>query len=71
LVSHGKVQLVARTGTVIPGGVGMIADINSPGFVSAGFLQAGGIINDRGQIFFEATLTDNTGVLLVATPRGP
>jgi hypothetical protein len=69
LVSHGKTQLVARTGTQITG-VGMIADINSPGFVNGGPLQAGGIINNRGQIFFEATLTDNTGVLLVATPRG-
>jgi hypothetical protein len=28
-------------------------------------------INDRGQIFFEATLTDGTtGVLLVASPNG-
>ena len=68
LVSHGKTQVVARTGTFIPR-VGTVADVNSPGFVGSG-LQAGGIINDRGQIFFEVVLTDGTGVLLVATPRG-
>ncbi|MGH7064597.1 MAG: DUF7453 family protein, partial [Stellaceae bacterium] len=69
LVSHGKMRVVARTGTDIPG-IGTVAHVNSPGLVGSGGLQAGGIINDRGQIFFEVILTDGTGVLLVATPRG-
>jgi hypothetical protein len=68
LVSHGKTQVVARTGAFIPG-VGTVADVNSPAYVTSGPLQAGGIINDRGQIFFEVILTDGTGVLLVATPK--
>ena len=71
LVSHGKTQVVARTGTFIPH-IGTVAHVNSPSFLSPvpSSLQAGGIINDRGQIFFEVILTDGTGVLLVATPRG-
>jgi hypothetical protein len=69
LVSHGKTQVVARTGAFIPH-VGTVAHVNSPSFLSPvpSSLQAGGIINDRGQIFFEVILTDGTGVLLVATP---
>jgi hypothetical protein len=74
VASHGSLQLVARTGTVIPH-VGTVAHINAPGVVAlappASVMVAGGVINDRGQIFFEATLTDQTaGVLLVATPQG-
>jgi hypothetical protein len=73
VLSKGKLQLVARTGTSIPG-VGTIAHINNPLYVSIGgaaFFDEPAI-NDRGQIFFEATLTDQTtGVLLVATPRAP
>ena len=70
LVSHGKTQVVARTGTFIPH-IGTVAHVNSPSFsgpMMPSSLQAGGIINDRGQIFFEVILTDGTGVLLVATP---
>ena len=73
LVSHGKIRLVARSGSDLPG-VGTVAHVNSPSFSGPvpSSLQAGGIINDRGQIFFEVILADtqNTGVLLVATPRG-
>ena len=68
LVSRGKTQLVARTGSDIPS-VGTVAHVNSPAYVKSGPLQAGGIINDRGQIFFEVILNDGTGVLLVATPK--
>ena len=56
--SHGTLSLVARTGTVISG-VGTITDINPLG---------SGILNDRGQVLFQATLTDSKIVLLVATP---
>lgn len=71
-VSHGKTRLVARSGSDLPG-VGTVADVNSPSFsgpMMPSSLQAGGIINDRGQIFFEVILTDGSGVLLVATPHG-
>jgi len=80
LVSRGKPQLVARTGSTIPG-VGIIAQINPPGNISppspffspeaASDIWLGGAINDQGQIFFEATLPGGTGVLLAATPRTP
>jgi hypothetical protein len=55
--SKGSVRLVARTGTIIPG-VGTIASVGLPG----------GVINERGQVFFFATLSDGKTVLLVATP---
>jgi hypothetical protein len=69
LHSGGSLRLVARTGTVIPG-VGTVAQINSPAFAAStgNTLFGGGTINDRGQIFFQVTLTDGRGVLLVATP---
>jgi hypothetical protein len=73
VASHGSLHVVARTGTFIPS-VGTIAQINNPILSDTGFsssFAAGGAINDRGQILFEATLADQTtGVLFVATPRG-
>jgi hypothetical protein len=66
--SHGKVSLVARTGTVIPG-VGTIQALMSPGEEGSTSPFGGGeAINNRGQIVFQATLTDGRGVLLLATP---
>jgi len=66
--SRGSLHLVARTGTVIPG-VGTIAHLQPPGPVGNAYPNSGAIINDRGQVFFQATLGDGTtGVLLVATP---
>ena len=70
--SHGSLHLVARTGTVIPG-VGTIAGLvmnvsrvdPPPVFVP----NSGANNNDRGQVVFGATLTDERGVLLVATPK--
>ena len=67
--SGGVVQLVARTGTVIPG-VGTVAGIlNSLGFT---FPSGGCTINNRGQVLFSALLTGggNSTVLLLATPGG-
>src|SRR6266480_4560436 len=57
--SKGSVQLVARTGTVISG-VGTIAYL--------GLGLPGGVMNERGQVFFWAILSDGRTVLLLATP---
>ena len=66
--SRGALRLVARTGTAIPG-VGTIARL---GFPLASVLStsplSGAAINGRGQVFFQATLADESGVLLIATP---
>jgi hypothetical protein len=66
--SRAVLHLVARTGTMIPG-VGTIAHLGFPDApnVSTSPLS-GAAINNRGQVFFHATLTDGTGVLLIATP---
>jgi hypothetical protein len=68
--SHGVLHLVARTGTVIPG-VGTIARLgeflNNNGGTNPPAYSMGGVINNRGQVFFTATLTDGAQVLLVAT----
>jgi hypothetical protein len=71
VLTQGRFILVARTGTFIPG-VGTIAQINNPLLASApgAAIFDEPAINDLGQIFFEATLTDGTGVLLIASPRG-
>lgn len=63
--SKGSVRLVARTGTVIPG-LDTIAYLGLAPF-SPSPVGTGGIINERGQVFF-ATLSDGRGVLLVVTP---
>ncbi len=63
---------MARTGTPIPG-VGTIArlvmnvPVVSPGDPDAP--NSGANNNERGQVVFGATLTDKSGVLLLATPR--
>ena len=70
VLSHGTLKVVARTGTVLSG-IGTIAQINSPLYVAglgSNFVDVPAT-NDRGQIFFDAVLTDGTGVLLLATPR--
>ena len=57
--SHGPLHLVARTGTVIPG-VGTIARLgeflNSNNGTNPPAYSMGEVINDRGQVFFTATL---------------
>ena len=58
--SQGGLHLVAGTGTSIPG-VGAISSVTN-------LIIGGGILNDSGQVFFGATLTDGSGVLLLATP---
>jgi hypothetical protein len=71
--SHGQLSLIARSGTVIPG-VGTIFQLAAtqlifppPPFVTP---TSGAISNDRGQVVFQATLTDDSVVLLQATPKG-
>jgi len=70
--SEGKVSLIARTGTVIPG-VGVIAHLRNAYSVPPGipdFGANGGVaLNERGQIFFGAVLSDGRVVLLLATPN--
>jgi len=58
--SEGDVHLVARTGTKIPG-IGTIASVT--------LLVTGATLNESGQMSFFATLTDGSGVLLVASPH--
>ncbi len=67
--TNGRLQLVARTGTVIPD-VGTIAHIKPPALADFPWSLGGGMINNRGQVLFAAALTDGRGVLLVATPSG-
>src|SRR5207302_8828963 len=58
--SQGSLHLIAGTGTVIPG-VGTISSV-------ATLMMNVGALNDSGQLFFWALMTDGRGVLLVATP---
>jgi hypothetical protein len=71
--SHGQLSLIARSGTAIPG-VGTIYQLSSaqlvippPPIVSP---TSGAINNDRGQVVFQAALTNGKIVLLLATPGG-
>lgn len=61
----GGLQLIARTGTVVPG-LGTIAHIHPPLNVGARRPTGGAVLNSRGDVLFEATLVDGLGVLLVA-----
>ena len=69
--SHGQLSVIARTGTVIPG-VGTVDELTSPQLVippaPIPTTTSGAINNDAGQVLFQATLTDGSGVLLLATP---
>ena len=73
--SKGQIDLVAKTGTEVPG-AGMIAQLVTFGTVlpepDEEFFtpDSGANMNDHGQLAFGATLTDGTEVLLVATPSG-
>jgi hypothetical protein len=69
----GSIKLVARTGTVIPG-VGTVAYVFPQGTGGVPYTPStpfsGAAINDSGEVAFQATLTDGTGVLLLARPHG-
>jgi hypothetical protein len=66
-------RLVARTGITIPG-VGTVAHLANPFAVPANpnaglmFASCGAVINNRGQVLFQAILEDGRDVLLVAAP---
>jgi hypothetical protein len=69
--SKGSVRLIARDGTILPG-IGTIKQVVTGGafvFAPGALANTEVVNNDRGQVFFAATLTDGTGVLLVATPH--
>jgi hypothetical protein len=63
----GSLRLVAKTGTFLPG-IGIIAQA-SASFGAPPVLTSGAANNNHGQVFFNATLTDGSVVLLQATPR--
>ncbi len=63
-VSHGKISLVAKTGTVIPG-FGTVASLD----FGAGQPNGGALNNDSGQVLFGATFKEGGGALLVASPQ--
>lgn len=69
--SHGQLSVIARTGTVIPG-VGTVNELASPQLVvppaPIPTTTSGAINNDVGEVLFQATLTDGSGVFLLATP---
>jgi hypothetical protein len=72
--SKGSLHLVVRTGTVIPG-LGTLVHLGPPELASPPdppVSQCGGLINERGQVLFSATLRDgniDNTVLLLATPK--
>jgi hypothetical protein len=66
---RGEMRLIARSGTVVPE-VGTIAHIQPPRGVGRRASLGGALVNNRGQVLFQATLTDGRGVLLVAEPNG-
>ncbi len=74
LWSHGKLSLIARSGTVLPG-IGTVDNLTFTVIVTPPppivVPNSGAINNDRGQVLFGATLEDGRGVMLLYTPGGP
>lgn len=66
--SRGALHLVVRTGTVLPG-VGTVAQLKAPALLMSAFATAGAVVNNRGQVLFQATLTNGRTPLVIATPR--
>jgi hypothetical protein len=60
----GSINVVARTGTVMPG-VGTVVHV---GYVFSCVAAPGGEINNRGQVLLQVTLTNGKNVLVTATP---
>lgn len=65
LWSHGKLTLVAKTGTVVPG-LGTIASLDQYG---SGFPDGYMTLNDRGQLGFVVQLVDGRLALVLASPE--
>lgn len=68
LWSQGTLHLVVRSGSVIEG-MGTVAHLHAAAYVGLPWPSSGALINDRGQLVFEVTLTDGRCVLLQATPE--
>lgn len=67
--SNRSLHLAARSGTVLSG-VGTLAHLMPPSWASPPIIPfSGAKNNERGDLFFQATLTDGRGVLLLASPR--
>ncbi len=74
--SGGHVSLIVRSGSILPG-VGTVAHLRNTYLVPTGMSDppsalaaSGGVaLNDQGQIFFGAILSDGRDVLLLATPK--
>jgi hypothetical protein len=67
--ANGALNLIARSGTVIPG-IGSIQSLHSPGELGNPTAIGGAATNERGQVVFQAALTSGVGVMLLATPKG-
>jgi hypothetical protein len=69
--SHGRLSLIARSGTVLPG-VGTVDNLDFNVIVTPPppilVPNSGAVNNNRGQVFFGATLTDGRAVMLLDTP---
>jgi hypothetical protein len=66
--SRGTLTLVARSGTALPG-IGTIQGLHPPAVLDFATTFSGAPNNDRGQVAFQAALTNGDGVLLLATPK--
>ncbi len=64
---RGVLTRVVGSGDFIPG-LGTVRALKAPDVLDFPFPFSGAPINDRGQIVFQATLTDGRGVMLLATP---
>jgi hypothetical protein len=64
---RGRIRLIARSGTVMPG-VGEILAVQDPYAYGSRTSYAGALLNTRGEVLFQAILTDWRVVLLVAEP---
>lgn len=65
--ADGRLRLVARTGTQLPR-IGDVQLIQDRRVVGARRSLAGALVNNRGQVLFQAILTDFRSVLLIADP---
>jgi len=62
--SHGSLSVIARSGTVLA-----LADgVKTIDFLGSAIQPSFAVNNDRGQVLFQATLTDGSVVFLQATP---
>ena len=69
LWSRGRISLIARTGMKIPG-MGTISQLSPPPYYGAPPFPYGyAVINELGQVAFQALMKDDSSVVLLATPH--